>query len=145
MNTAMVLLILLVGGWASWVDIRELRIPDTAIVLGLSASLTATFAGLLPPLEFLTGSLTAAVQMLSIRLITRNRLGLGDVKLGIFLAGILGPLRWIIAAAAASITILSCLLPRIIRRDVGKQELVPMAPVLTACSLLCLYVPGNLP
>lgn len=144
MNTAMLFLILLVGGWASWIDIRELRIPDTVIVLGLSTSLTATFVGLLSPSSFLAGTLTASVQMLSIRLITRNKLGLGDVKLGIFLAGILGPLRWIIAAVAASMMMLFFLMPRIISGNAEKQELVPLAPALTACSLLCAYIPENL-
>jgi len=144
MNTAMLLLVLLVGGWASWIDIRELRIPDTVIALGLSASLTAAFIGLLSPASFLAGILTAAVQLLGIRLITRNRLGLGDVKLGIFLAGILGPFRWLIASAAASMMMLFCFMPRVISGNTGKQELVPLAPALTACSLLCTYIPENL-
>lgn len=144
MSTAMLLLILLVGGWVSWVDIREFRIPDSAIALGLSASLTATFVGLLSPSSFLAGTLTATAQMLGIRLITRDRLGLGDVKLGIFLGGILGPLRWIIAAAAASMMMLLCFMPRIISRKADKQEFVPLAPALTACSLLCAYIPENL-
>lgn len=74
----------------SVIDLRERRIPNLYTYLGTPAALIAAFIRGDAFMQALLGALTATLAMGVLYLISRGRLGMGDVKLGGFAGAILG-------------------------------------------------------
>lgn len=125
---------------AAFIDIRTRRIPDRLVLAATAAGLFFLFAGQgrgWP--DGLLGGFTAGLVMLLVHRITRNGLGLGDVKLfgctGIYLGleGVLSAMVTAVVLSGVYSIILIC-----ISRDNKKRE-IPFAPFILAGTLGAIF------
>lgn len=126
------------------VDIRQKRIPDRIVFSGLAVLFVIRFfvfgdsAGSIS-LEMLTGSLIFVV----IRLLTKGKLGMGDVKFAAFMAVFTGFPGWFIAVGSASVFGLFFAITGLISGRLNKSSKIPFAPFLTVGSIGAYYLNFN--
>lgn len=126
---------------AAFIDIRTRRIPDRLVLAAATAGLLLMSVDSGKSwIDSLAGGLVSGVVMLIIRMITRNGLGLGDVKLlgctGIYL-GLEGALSSMVVAVVLSgifSLVLIC-----IKRENRKSE-IPFAPFILAGTLAAVFL-----
>lgn len=89
---------------AAIIDARSMRIPTWLSGAALVVWSVYRVAVLRAPWIFVvSGALLAALLLAAVRLATRGRLGMGDVKYGVALGALLGPAGWIFATFAAAV------------------------------------------
>lgn len=123
---------------ASAEDLRSRRIPDKVIAYGMIGSLCLT-ARLI---ETVTGALVGFTLFWLTRAIARRGLGLGDVKLSMFVGSIVGPVDWWLAALISSAAAGLVLLAAIAIRSADRKTPLPFAPFLAIGSLTVWLVGG---
>lgn len=121
---------------AAVIDIRTHRIPDRLVLAGaLAGLLFLLFDAQRGLVNGLIGGITSGLSMLLVHKITRDGLGLGDVKLlgctGIYLGleGILSAMATAVVLSGLYSLILIC-----ISRDNKKRE-IPFAPFILVGAL----------
>ena len=130
---------------ASVVDIKNKRIPDWTVLSGITVLSALRFccfgdsAGRLV-LELLSG----AVIFFGIRLLTKGKLGMGDVKFAALMGVFTGFPRWFAAAGFASILGLLFALIGILFGRIDKNTKIPFAPFLTVGSIGAYFVNYNI-
>ncbi len=128
------------------VDLRQMRIPDVLslggiiVVLALDVFLLKASA-LSIALEALVGF---GVFWL-IRLVTRGKLGIGDVKYSVFIALSLGLSGWFTTVAVASVVGLASALILVWWRKVPLTTRIPFAPFLTIGAVVSIVMRQLLP
>jgi leader peptidase (prepilin peptidase)/N-methyltransferase len=126
------------------VDLERRVIPNQIVLPACAVALVGRIA--LTPghaLEYILAALVAAVFMLVPRLVSRNAVGMGDVKLAVLLGAALG---WSVAGALAVAFV--CVWPvavaMVIRDGFGgaKRNTIPLGPFLALGALVVLVGPG---
>jgi prepilin signal peptidase PulO-like enzyme (type II secretory pathway) len=125
-------LFILLGGYASWVDSREYRIPDETVILGLLCVVGLCFAEILSWRSSLGGFALAGGQMGLVKILVQDRFGWGDVKYALFLGGMLGPGAWMTALLFSVIGALMFFLAETTESRENLKGKLPFAPFLTA-------------
>ncbi|MDI3269663.1 MAG: A24 family peptidase [Bacillota bacterium] len=129
---------------ASIVDVKQRRIPN---LLNLAGALLAFTFSLLGGKSFfwssLKGSLTVFFLLLLLHLISRGRLGLGDVKLGFVLGAFLGPEAGLLAVTWAFLIGGGVALVLLLMKKISREDSLPLAPFF-ALGTLILYLDPHL-
>ena len=113
-----------------FIDIKEYKIPDKFILPGIAASaLICLFPDDDLPL-FLLNLLSGFLFFLTIRILTKKKLGFGDVKYAAFLAGILGIPAYLTAIFSASVFGILFSVLMIVSGKMKKTDPLPFAPFL---------------
>lgn len=149
---------LIIGGFfglaicvaASVIDVREYRIPNRLVAVGIGVLLTllvavSTVEQSWQPLVFgLAGGLAFFLAYLALALISPTGMGMGDVKLAAVIGLMLGPLG--VSASVVgfySAFVLGAVfgLVRILVRRGGLRSRLPFAPFMTVGATLGLLAP----
>ncbi len=140
-----VVILALFGGYASWIDAHEMHIPDRLVAIALITALMMSIGNVRPPwpIERLEGILFAWGQMHLARVLTRNRMGLGDVKFSAALGGIIGFRAWIDASITASILALAVLLADSAKERRLQHGPIPFAPFLSVGAMIGWFIAGG--
>ena len=107
-------------------DTRALRIPDSAVGIGLILSLLFS-RGLT---STLLGALAGFALFCIVRWVRPHGLGLGDVKLGLYIGAVLGPWRLWMAVGVASVAALFVCTGALLLGRAGRDTPLPFAPFL---------------
>jgi len=118
---------------AAFIDIRIRKIPDLLVLTATAAGIVFLFADRDRGwVDGLTGGVTAGLALLLVHWLTRDGLGLGDVKLfgcsGIYLGleGVLSAMMTAVVLSGICSLVLVC-----INRENRKRE-IPFAPFILA-------------
>ncbi|MDA3852498.1 MAG: A24 family peptidase [Spirochaetaceae bacterium] len=122
-------------------DIKTLRIPNLLSLGGFAILLTLQWIiGEEFPKSFLFSAFLSFVIMLSLVLGTRGKLGMGDAKLTLSIAGVLGLYYWFISLAIASVIALITALVLLGCKKMDKETPIPFAPFLSLGAMLSLWL-----
>ena len=126
---------------ASVIDIRHKRIPDWIVFSGVTVLLALRFFSFEdPPGRLVLEMLLGPMIFLGIRLLTKGKLGMGDVKFAALMAVFVGFPGWFIAAGLASLLGLIFALPGIVFGSLNESSRIPFAPFLTVGSIGAYFV-----
>jgi prepilin signal peptidase PulO-like enzyme (type II secretory pathway) len=125
-------------------DIRERRIPNYLTLGGfLLILLVKILIGNNSVSPYLISSALSFAVMAGVSLLTRDKLGMGDVKLSLSIGGILGVYYWLISLFLASLTALIFVFPFLLSRKMKRSDPIPFAPFLSLGALLTLWLKGK--
>ncbi|HUX21640.1 MAG TPA: A24 family peptidase [Spirochaetia bacterium] len=116
---------------ASAEDLRSRRIPDGLITFGMVGSLCLSTR----LIDTVLGAFVGYTVFWLTRTITRRALGLGDVKLSMFVGSVIGPVDWWTAAMISAGTAGFVLLGAIALRAADRKTPLPFAPFLAVGGL----------
>ncbi len=124
---------LLISIPVSAVDIYKKEIPDLMVFAGISVLLCERIfifgTGISAALgDMLPGGLT----LLGVRLMTKGKLGMGDVKYGFFLSLYTGIPLWFFSLLFASLLGILFFLTGMAAENLKRDSKIPFAPFLTA-------------
>ena len=118
-------------------DIRYKRIPNWIVFAGIIFLFAVRFFYFQnSPLRMLIDILSGGLIFYVIRLFTKGKLGMGDVKLAAFIALFTGFPLFFAAVAIASLTGLIFALTGMALGRINKTTKIPFAPFLTAGSII---------
>ena len=126
---------------ASVIDIRQKRIPDWIVFPGAAVLLVLRAINFGDPLvRILLEMLSGPIIFFGIRIFTKGKLGMGDVKFAALMGVFIGFPGWFAAAGLASILGLMFALTGQILGRINKSSRIPFAPFLTAGSIGAYFV-----
>ena len=121
---------------ASWTDLRDRRIPNRLTFCGGVLALVLSVEGLGPEIEIALGcALAVGVPLVALSLTAPDGWGMGDTKLTVVIALLIGPA----VGAALFISSLGGLLFIICRRK-SRRLSIPFAPFLSAGALAAVVI-----
>lgn len=123
------------------IDIKHKRIPDWTVSSGLALLAALRFFSFGDPLvkivlDMISGSLIFA----GIRVFTKGKLGMGDVKFAAFMAVFIGFPGWFVATGLASLLGLVFAAIGLFLGKINKNTKIPFAPFLTVGSIGAYFV-----
>jgi prepilin signal peptidase PulO-like enzyme (type II secretory pathway) len=122
---------------ASIFDIRSFRIPNTITLGGFPALLLLNYVGTRHiALSPLYPSFLCFTIMLLIFLLSKEKLGMGDVKLTLIISFPLGIYYWLVSLLLASLSALLFVGVISFRRNEKKNSPLPFVPFLTFGAIL---------
>ncbi len=126
-------LLMVMGLYVCLEDSLRLRIPDFLITGVLILIVFFSIVGIQPPsaASRLTGMAAAWGQIHLSRIFSGGKMGLGDVKYGIVLAGLTGIHSWILAVVISSVLALVFILILSVKDGSLYREKIPFGPFLS--------------
>ena len=137
-------ILILIGGWTSWVDAREYRIPDEMVTMGLLCAVGLCFAGAVPWRTALGGLALAGGQTGLVKAAVGDRFGWGDVKYSLALGAMLGPGAWLTALLLSAAGALASFFVGAVESRGNPKDRLPFAPFLTAGAISAFLAGGSL-
>lgn len=126
---------------ASVIDIKHKRIPDWIVFPGIAVLLgLRAFSFRDPTLKILLEMIAGSLILFGIRLSTKGKLGMGDVKFAALMGVFIGFPGWFIATGLASILGLVFASAGLASGKLNKSSKIPFAPFLTVGSIGAYFV-----
>ena len=127
------------------IDIEQKRIPDWIVFPGAAVLVGLRAFSLGDPLvRIVLEMILGPWIFVGIRLLTKGKLGMGDVKFAALMAVFVGFPGWFIAAGLASLLGLIFALTGLIFGSLNKSSKIPFAPFLTVGSIGAYFVNYNI-
>lgn len=92
------------------------------------------------PTNFIIQALITFIIMLILCIISKGKLGMGDVKLTLTIGGVLGIYYWFISIFIAAFSALFFIVIALILKKIDKKAPIPFAPFLSAGALISLWL-----
>jgi len=129
---------------ASVIDIKQKRIPDWIVFPGIVVLLgLRAFSFRDPIIKIIVEMLAGSLFFFGIRLFTKGKLGMGDVKFAALMGVFIGFPGWFIATGLASILGLLFAVLGLFFGKTNKNTRIPFAPFLTVGSIGAYFVNYN--
>jgi leader peptidase (prepilin peptidase) / N-methyltransferase len=126
---------------ASIIDIKHKRIPDCIVFPGIITLLVFSIFYIDSyALRVFTEMLAGSTIFYCIRLISKRKLGMGDVKFAALMAVFLGFPGWFVAAGLASLLGLVFAILNLCSGRINKNTKIPFAPFLTVGSIAAYFI-----
>ncbi len=123
------------------IDIRQRRIPDWTVFLGLVVLITLRFFSLRDSAErILLDMISGFLFLFGIRFLTKGKLGMGDVKFAALMGVFIGFPGLFVATGLASLLGLMFALIGIYSGRINNNSKIPFAPFLTVGSIYAYFV-----
>ena len=117
-------------------DMREYKIPDIYVIAGaVSLAVLRIFAYKTCVSKIFLDMIPGTAVFLTIRAITGNKLGMGDVKFAAFMGVFTGFPCWFLATLLASLLGIAFTIAAIAMGKLSRDSRIPFAPFLTAGSM----------
>jgi len=135
--TEKLLILLLVSTAVIYFDLRFYRIPNwltlgSWILYGLFLSIEKRAV----PSKYIIASIIALISYILIFYISKKKLGMGDVKLSLFLGGINGVAGWYFTNLLASLSALLIFAVLYSMKKIDRKTKIPFGPFLCAGGIL---------
>ncbi len=135
------IIFLFFAGSACVTDIKHRRIPDWSVFTGIAVlSALRLFMFHDAPLIIAAEVSAGPLIFMGIRLLTKGKLGMGDVKFAALMGVFTGFPGWFTAAAFASFSGLLFALSGIAAGKLNRNSKIPFAPFLTAGSIFASFI-----
>ena len=127
-------------------DVKYMILPDFSTGILIIAAIILMLGGYgNPPLQMLLSGLGASGFLLALNLITKGKgMGMGDVKLALFMGLLLGPVRVVMAFYIAFIVGAVISLVLIILKKVSRKSVVPFGPFLILGTVVAWFLDSSL-
>lgn len=124
-------------------DIKHQRIPDIYTFVGIAVLLIICgFGAVLSLKDTFIGIMAGFSFFFLVRVVTKGKLGLGDVKYAAFLGGILGLRLWLASVLIASLCGLGVCFLLILMKKMNRRDRIPFAPFMAAGAGAVLFYPA---
>ncbi len=126
---------------ASIIDIKQKRIPDWIVFPGIAVLLgLRAFSFGDPVIKILLEMIAGFLILFGIRLFTKGKLGMGDVKFAALMGIFIGFPGWFVATGLASLLGLIFAVLGLFSGRINKNTKIPFAPFLTVGSIGAYFV-----